>query len=50
MNDPQHPVNAVPPGYRLQEYELMRVLGFGANGITYQGFGCILEKSVAVKG
>ena len=27
MNDAQHPLNALPQGYRLQEYELVRVLG-----------------------
>ena len=50
MNDAQHPVNGVPSAYQLQEYEMVSVLGTWGTGITYQGFGCILEKSVAIKG
>ena len=49
MNDAQHPLNALPQGYRLQEYELMRVLGFGGFGMTYLGFDHNLDKGVAVK-
>ena len=49
MNDAQHPLNALPQGYRLQEYELVRVLGFGGFGMTYLGFDHNLDKGVAVK-
>ena len=31
-----HPYDALPPGYRLGSYEILRVLGRGGFGITYQ--------------
>jgi serine/threonine protein kinase len=31
-----HPHDALPPGYRLEGYEILRVLGQGGFGITYQ--------------
>ena len=49
MNEAQHPLNALPKGYRLQEYELVRVLGFGGFGMTYLGFDHNLDKAVAIK-
>lgn len=49
MNNPQHPLNALPQGHRLQEYELVRVLGFGGFGMTYLGFDHNLDKGVAIK-
>lgn len=49
MNEAQHPLNALPQGYRLQEYELVEVLGTGGFGITYLGFDHNLDKHVAVK-
>lgn len=49
MNDAHHPLNALPQGYPLQEYELVRVLGFGGFGMTYLGFDHNLDKGVAVK-
>ena len=49
MNDAQHPLNALPQGYRLDEYELVRVLGFGGFGITYLGYDHNLHKYVAIK-
>ena len=49
MNDAQQPINALPQGYRLQEYELVRVLGFGGFGMTYLGFDHNLDKAVAIK-
>ncbi len=49
MNDGQQPLNALPQGQRLQEYELVRVLGFGGFGMTYLGFDHNLDKAVAVK-
>ena len=49
LNDAQHPLNALPQGHRLQEYELVRVLGFGGFGMTYLGFDHNLDKGVAVK-
>ena len=47
MNE-QH-VNALSRGYRIQEYELVRVLGFGGFGLTYLGFDHHLDKAVAIK-
>ena len=49
MNDAQQPLNALPQGHRLQEYELVRVLGFGGFGMTYLGFDHNLNKAVAIK-
>ncbi len=49
MSESQHPLNALPQGYRLQEYELVEVLGTGGFGITYLGFDHNLDKNVAVK-
>ena len=49
MSEEQHPLHALPRGHRLQEYELMRVLGFGGFGMTYLGFDHNLDKAVAVK-
>ena len=49
MNDAQQPINALPNGYRLQEYELVRELGFGGFGMTYLGFDHNLDKAVAIK-
>ena len=49
MNEAQQPLNALPQGHRLQEYELVRVLGFGGFGMTYLGFDHNLDKAVAIK-
>ena len=45
----EHPLNALPQGYRLQEYEFVRVLGFGGFGVTYLGFDHNLDMAVAIK-
>ena len=39
----------MPQGHRLQEYELVRVLGFGGFGMTYLGFDHNLDKAIAIK-
>ena len=44
MSEASQPLNALPQGYRLQEYELVRVLGFGDFGMTYLGFLAFLLK------
>ena len=49
MREASQPLNALPQGYRLQEYELVRVLGFGGFGMTYLGFDHNLDKPVAIK-
>ena len=49
MSDAQQPLNALPRGHRLQEYELVRVLGMGGFGMTYLGFDHHLNKAVAIK-
>ncbi len=45
----QHSVNALSQGYRLQEYELVRVLDFGGFGMTYLGYDHNLDRPVAIK-
>ena len=45
----EQPLNALPQGYRLHEYELVRALGLGGFGITYLGFDRHLDKPVAIK-
>ena len=42
-------LHALPPGYRIEEYELVRVLGSGGFGITYLGYDHHLDKAVAIK-
>ena len=42
-------LHALPQGYRIQEYELVRVLGSGGFGITYLGYDHHLDKAVAIK-
>ena len=49
MSEAQQPFNALPPSYRLQEYELVRVLGVGDFDITYLGTDHNLKKAVAIK-
>ena len=50
MTDYEHPYNALPQDYRLEEYELVRVLDRpGGFGITYLGFDDHLDKAVAIK-
>ena len=49
MSDYEHPLHALPQEHRLQEYELVRVLGFGGFGMTYLGFDHHLDKAVAIK-
>ena len=49
MSEAQQPFNALPPGHRLQEYELVGVLGIGDFGITYLGTDHNLKKAVAIK-
>ncbi len=47
MPEAQHPKHALPLGYRLQEYELVRMLGSGGFGITYLGH--FKNSAVAIK-
>lgn len=42
-------MNALPPGYRLNEFEFDRVLGVGGFGITYLGKDTTLNLRVAIK-
>ena len=42
-------LNALPANYRLQEFELLSVLGAGGFGITYMGMDHLLNKMVAIK-
>ena len=43
-----HP-RALPPGHRIDEYEIVRVLGIGGFGITYLAFDHRLDGPVAIK-
>lgn len=40
---------ALPPGYRLEEFEIVRVLGSGGFGITYLADDMQLRQQVAIK-
>ncbi len=42
-------LNALPPGYRLQEYSLDDVLGYGGFGVTYLATDHNLKCNVAIK-
>ncbi|MDP2284736.1 MAG: bifunctional serine/threonine-protein kinase/formylglycine-generating enzyme family protein [Pseudohongiella sp.] len=42
-------IHALPEGYRLHEYELVRVLGAGGFGITYLCFDHNLDQARAIK-
>jgi len=44
-----HPPNALPPGTRLGEFELLRVIGLGGFGIVYLAMDHALQREVAVK-
>ena len=46
---PDAPSSALPPGHRLAEYEIVRVLGAGGFGITYLAFDHRLDGPVAIK-
>jgi len=42
-------LNALPGGYRFEEYEIVRLLGSGGFGLTYLGYDHNLDKPVAIK-
>lgn len=44
-----HPANALPPGTRLGEIEVLDILGVGGFGIVYLALDHALEREVAVK-
>ena len=44
-----HYIDALPPGYRIREYEIRRVLGRGGFGITYLAHDTLLDRDVAIK-
>ncbi len=46
---PDAPFAALPPGHRIAEYEIVRVLGAGGFGITYLAFDHQLDGPVALK-
>ncbi len=46
---PDYPANALPPGTRLGEFEILDVLGLGGFGIVYRALDHALEREVAIK-
>lgn len=42
-------LNALPAGFRLEQYEIVRLLGAGGFGLTYLGFDNKLDRPVAIK-
>ena len=49
MNHDAEHLNALPPGSRMEDFELKKVLGHGGFGITYRGWDTVLGRTVAVK-
>ena len=49
MNHAAEHLNALPPGTRMEDFELKHVLGHGGFGITYRGWDTVLGRTVAVK-
>ncbi|MTD26157.1 serine/threonine protein kinase [Erwinia sorbitola] len=49
-NDPQKNVpNALPAGYRFNEFEIKEVIGGGGFGIVYRAWDHLLERTIAIK-
>ncbi len=48
MNEPQFPF-ALPIGTQISGYEIVRVLGVGGFGITYEGFNPVTRRRAAIK-
>jgi serine/threonine protein kinase len=46
---PSAHLHALPPGQRLDDYEIRGVLGAGGFGIVYRAFDAALEREVAIK-
>ena len=46
---PESHAHALPKGFRIEEYEILRVLGAGGFGITYLAFDHKLDGPVALK-
>lgn len=46
---PDNHIHALPVGNRLREYEILKVLGVGGFGITYQARDTNLQRNVAIK-
>ncbi|WP_404301633.1 serine/threonine protein kinase [Alicycliphilus denitrificans] len=45
----EHHVDALPPGARLGEFEVVSLLGVGGFGLVYQAFDHTLRRCVAIK-
>jgi len=43
------PVNALPVGTRLQEFEIKAVIGEGGFGVVYRADDTLLGREVAIK-
>jgi serine/threonine protein kinase/regulator of sirC expression with transglutaminase-like and TPR domain len=48
LSDPQYPF-ALPIGTQISGYEIVRVLGVGGFGITYEGFNPVTRRRAAIK-
>jgi serine/threonine protein kinase len=46
---PPHSIGELPPGTRLGEFEIRRLLGVGGFGMVYLAFDHALEREVAIK-
>ena len=42
-------VDALPPGTRLAEFEILQLLGVGGFGMVYKAFDHSLHRAVAIK-
>ena len=49
MSVPPAHIDALPPGTRLGEFEVLELLGVGGFGMVYRGYDHSLHRAVAIK-